>query len=243
MEKLLDGRSAIVTGSGKGLGAALASALAVDGARVLVASRDAERANATVAAIRARGGCAAGVAADLTVPGEPERVVQAALDEFGSVDILVNNAGVFIWKKLIDVSAADWDLTLATNLSAPFHLLQAAARVMIRQGRGGSIINIASIHGRIAEGEVVPHCAAKFGLIGLTQAAAAALRDHDIRVNAVCPGAIEPDSADRRGASPREKVTQADIASLTVYLASDLARSITGATMEAYGSTRTEIKP
>ncbi len=242
MEKLLDGRSAIVTGSGQGLGAALASALAVDGARVLVASRSAEKANATALAIRARGGSAAAVAADLTAPDGPQRVVQAALDEFGSVDILVNNAGIYIWKKLIDVSAADWDRTIATNLTAPFQMIQATAKVMIRQGRGGSIVNIASIHGRIAEGDVVPHCAAKFGLIGLTQAVAAALREHDIRVNAVCPGSIEPDSANRRGASPREKVTQADIASLTVYLASDLARSITGAAMEAYGSTRASIQ-
>jgi NAD(P)-dependent dehydrogenase (short-subunit alcohol dehydrogenase family) len=113
---------------------------------------------------------------------------------------------------------------------------------MIEQGRGGSIINITSIHGTVGDPNVVAHCASKFGLEGLTQASAEALREYDIRVNAIAPGAIEEDSGDRRGESPQRKVTQADVATLVVYLASDLGRSVTGATLQAFGSTRKVIK-
>jgi NAD(P)-dependent dehydrogenase (short-subunit alcohol dehydrogenase family) len=242
MEKLLAGKRAIVTGSGQGLGAAIAGALAADGARVLVTSRSAQKLEAVMQGIRAQGGESSGLEVDLAEPDAPERVIQAALDRFAGVDILINNAGVFVWRKLLELPRSDWDQTIATNLSAPFFLIQAAGKVMARQGQGGAIVNIGSIHSRVAEAEVVPHCAAKFGLIGLTQAAAAALREHDIRVNAICPGSIDSESADRRGGSPREKVTQADIASLAVYLVSDLARSITGSIIDAFGSTRVIIK-
>lgn len=242
MEKLLAGKRAIVTGSGQGLGSAIAGALAADGARLLVISRSAEKVEAVVQGIKRQGGEAFGVQEDLADPDAADRVIQAALDRFAGVDILVNNAGVFVWRKLLEFPREDWDRTIATNLSAPYFLIQAAGRVMARQGQGGAIVNVGSIHSRVAEAEVVAHCAAKFGLIGLTQAAAAALREHDVRVNAICPGSIEPESADRRGSSPREKVTQADIASLTVYLVSDLSRSITGSIIDAFGSTRIAIK-
>jgi NAD(P)-dependent dehydrogenase (short-subunit alcohol dehydrogenase family) len=135
-----------------------------------------------------------------------------------------------------------WDQTLATNLSAPFFLTQAAARAMVGQGRGGAIVNIGSIHGSVGDPNVVAHCASKFGLVGLTRAAAEALREFDIRVNALAPGAIEPNSPGRRGESLAHKVTEADVATLVVYLASDLARSITGAVIDMFGSTRTVIK-
>ena len=242
MEKLLSDRCAIVTGAGQGLGAAIAGTLAADGARVLVVSRRADRVDRTVAKIKERGGVAAGATIDLVEPGAGERAVEAAVKQFGGLDILVNCAGVFVWKKFLDLTPQDWDRTLATNLSAPFHLLQAAARVMISQGRGGAVVNIGSIHSRLGDPDVAAHCAAKFGLIGLSESAAAALREHDIRVNVICPGAIESDSADRRGSTPRQKVTQADIATLTSYLVSDLARSITGSAMDAFGSTRAAIK-
>jgi NAD(P)-dependent dehydrogenase (short-subunit alcohol dehydrogenase family) len=242
VEKLLAGKRAIVTGSGQGLGSAIAGALAADGARLLVISRSAEKVEAVVQGIKRQGGEAFGVQEDLADPDAADRVIQAALDRFAGVDILVNNAGVFVWRKLLEFPREDWDRTIATNLSAPYFLIQAAGRVMARQGQGGAIVNVGSIHSRVAEAEVVAHCAAKFGLIGLTQAAAAALREHDVRVNAICPGSIEPESADRRGSSPREKVTQADIASLTVYLVSDLSRSITGSIIDAFGSTRIAIK-
>jgi 3-oxoacyl-[acyl-carrier protein] reductase len=179
---------------------------------------------------------------DLTDPAAPARIVATTVELLGGIDILVNNAGTFIYRGLLDLTQEDWDSTLATNLSAPFFLLQAVARVMVEQRRGGAIVNIASIHGKVAEAEVAAQAAAKSGLIGLTQAAAAALRDHDIRVNAVCPGAIEPDSPDRLSLTPRNKVTQGDVATLVAYLVSDLAGPITGSAIDVFGSTHTEIK-
>ncbi len=243
MGKLLEGKRAIVTGAGQGLGLAVSLALAVDGAKVLLTSRSAEKARASVEWIRARGAEAEGMEVDLLAPGAPERVVQAAVERFGGVEVLVNNAGFFQWRKFLELSGEEWSQTIDTNLSAPFLLTQAVARVMVRQGRGGAIVNIASIHARVADAEATAQSAAKFGLLGLTYSAAAALREHDIRVNAICPGSIEPDSAERRAPSPREKVTQADIATMVSYLASDLARSITATAIDVFGGTQVEIKP
>ncbi|MBI4601741.1 MAG: SDR family oxidoreductase [Planctomycetes bacterium] len=242
MNRLLEEKVAIVTGGGRGLGSAIARALAADGARVLAVSRTEEACRQVAGAVVAKGGAAEALAADVTAPGVAETVVRAAVGRFGGLDVLVNCAGVFVWKRLLELTADDWTRTIATNLSAPFFLIQEAAKVMIDRGRGGSIINITSIHGAVADPNVAAHCASKFGLEGLTRAAAEALREVDIRVNAIAPGSMEPDSAEKRGESPRRKVTQADVATLAVYLASDLARSITGATIEAYGSTRTTIK-
>jgi NAD(P)-dependent dehydrogenase (short-subunit alcohol dehydrogenase family) len=242
MTKLLENKTAIVTGGGKELGFAIARGLAIDGAKVLVVSRSEESARNAVSLIEDRGGIAAPCSEDVTSPGAAERITAAALARFARIDILVNSAGVFIWKDLLEVTTEDWSRTIATNLTAAFSLTQAVAKVMVEQGHGGSIVNITSIHGAEAEANVVPHCASKFGLVGLTRAAAEALRVHDIRVNAVAPGSIEPGSFDRPGESPRQKVTQCDVAHLVVYLASDLSRSITGSVLNAYGNTRTVIK-
>jgi 3-oxoacyl-[acyl-carrier protein] reductase len=242
MAKLLDDKAAIVTGASQGLGLAIATALAVDGAKVLMVARDERNLAEAAAGVREIGGTAAIAAADITKGGAPQEIVERALAEFGRVDILVNNAGVFVWKQLFDLDSADWDRTIATNLSAPFHLLRAASKVMVEKGAGGSIVNIASIHGVVGDANVVPHCAAKFGLVGLTRAAADALREHGVRVNAIAPGSIAPGSADRWGAGPAQKVTQADIASLVVYLSSHFSRTVTGAVIEMYGSTHTVIK-
>ncbi len=242
VHKLLENRRAVVTGASRGLGLAIARALAVDGASVLCAGRSEELAAKAAAGVREAGGTAAHIAVDLADPESADRIVNAALEELGGVDVLVNNAGVFVWKGFLDIDREDFDRTIAVNLAAPFHLAQRVARVMIKQGEGGSIINVASIHGKVADPNVVAHCASKFGLIGLTKSMADALREHRIRVNAICPGSIEPDSAGRRSTSPREKVTQGDVATLAVFLASDLAHAITGAAIDMPGSTRVEIK-
>lgn len=247
MSKLLDNKVAIVTGASKGLGLAIASALGTDGAKVLMVSRTEERLAGAADTVRRSGAEAATLGADITVPGSAAAVVNAALARFGRLDILVNNAAVFLWKKVFDLEPEDWYRTIATNLSAPFFLVQEAARVMAGlgngdKGQGGAVVNIASIHGTHVDPNMIPQCASKFGLVGLTRACAAALREFNIRVNAIAPGAIEPDSADRRGESPARKVTQADVATMTVYLVSDLARSISGAVVEMYGSTRNVIK-
>ena len=242
MAKLLDDKVAIVTGASRGLGKAISRALGVDGARVLLVARREDQVEEAAVQVEEAGGVASALVGDVTADGAADEIVDAALAQFGRLDILVNNAAVFVWKDFLELAADDWDRTLATNLSAPFHLTRAAGRVMSDQSGGGSIINIASVHGLTGDAKVVPHCASKFGLVGLTKASAEALREFDIRVNAIAPGAIEPDSADRWGAAPSQKVTQADIASLTVYLSSHLSRSITGSVIEMNGSTRNLIK-
>lgn len=242
MARLLEGKVAIVTGGSQGLGQAIATALGVDGARVLLVARRPEALEMAAAQVRKLGGDAEVHAADITQKDIAHEVVEMARKRFGHLDILVNCAGVFVWRKFFDLTSDEWHRTIDTNLSAPFFLTQEAARAMAERGRGGSIINIGSIHGAIGDPHVVPHCAAKFGVVGLTKAAAEALREHHIRVNAIAPGAIEPDSANRRGETPNRKVTQADIATLVVYLASDLAKTITGSVVDMYGSTHPVIR-
>ncbi len=242
MTKLLENKTALVTGGGGGLGLAICQALATDGARIVAVGRDESKIESTVRLVRELGGLAEAISADLTDSDAPERLVNETVSHFGGIDILVNCAGVFIWKKFLDQTREDWDTTVATNLSAPFFLTQQVARVMIEQGRGGSILNIVSIHGKMGDGNTVSHCAAKSGLVGLTKATAEALREHDIRVNGLSPGMIAADSGARRGASPREAVTQRDLATLTVFLVSDLARTVTGTVVDAFGGTRSVIK-
>ena len=242
MTKLLEDKTALVTGGGGGLGLAICQALATDGARIVAVGRDESKIESTVRLVRELGGLAEAISADLTDSDAPERIVNETVSHFGGIDILVNCAGVFIWKKFLDQTREDWDTTVATNLSAPFFLTQQVARVMIEQGRGGSILNIVSIHGKMGDGDTVSQCAAKSGLVGLTKATAEALREHDIRVNGLSPGMIAADSGARRGASPREAVTQRDLATLTVFLVSDLARTVTGTVVDAFGGTRSVIK-
>jgi NAD(P)-dependent dehydrogenase (short-subunit alcohol dehydrogenase family) len=231
-----------VTGASQGLGAAIALAFGIDGARVLLVARREPELRKVAETIQSAGGEAAVFSADITTGGASSRIVDACLGQYGGLDILVNCAGEFVWQKFFDLSPDDWNRTVATNLSAPFFLTQEAARVMANQSRGGAIVNIASIHAEVGDPHVVPQCASKFGLVGLTRAAAEALREYNVRINAISPGAIEPDSSLRRGESPQDKVTEADIASLVVYLSSDLARSVTGTIVDMYGSTRRVIK-
>ena len=242
MNQLLEDKIALVTGGGGGLGTAICLALAADGARIVAAGRDASKLDDTAGQVRGQGGLAATCPADITEVDTPGRLVTETLSHFGGIDILVNCAGVFVWKKFLDQTREDWETTMATNVGAPFFLTQEVARVMIEQGRGGAILNIVSIHGKLGDANLVSHCAAKFALVGLTQASAEALREYDIRVNGVSPGMIAADSASRRGTSLGEPVTQRDLATLAVFLVSDLARTITGTVVDAFGSTRAAIK-
>ena len=241
MSGKLENKVAVITGGSGGLGLSVAHAFIREGAKVVLLGRNEERlAKAKASVTDADGEC-------LTVlanAAEPETIVTAlktAEDHFGSVDVLVNSAGVFIWKGFLDLEPEHWHNTIESNLSAAFFATQAFAKQAVAAERGGSVINISSIHGSVGDGGVVPHCASKFGLIGLTEASAEALRKNGIRVNCVSPGAIEPDSGDRNGESLKAQVTQGELAQMCVFLASDQSGNLTGTNINAFGVTRPVI--
>jgi meso-butanediol dehydrogenase/(S,S)-butanediol dehydrogenase/diacetyl reductase len=199
------GKVAIVTGSGRqgGLGAAIAARLAEGGAKLVIHDRgespgaDAAQLGspreiaAVVAAIAARGGTAAGCAADLLAEADCERLVAFALETFGRLDFLINNAGVgFLFSPLLETRAEDWDRVLGVNLRGAFLMIKHAGRQMVAQGTGGRIVSIASVAAKRGRPRVGAYAASKHGLIGLTRVAAAELAPHAITVNAVCPNHV-----------------------------------------------------
>ena len=238
----LKDKKVIITGGSQGLGYAIARRLLGEEATVLLVSRSEDKLREAAKSLGGAGGGVSTHSADICDPSKAAEIVDRSVQELGGLDVLVNCAGVFVWRNALELPAEDFDRTIATNLSAPFYLSQAAARTMVEQGGGGSIVNVSSIHGKVPDPNVVAHCASKFGLIGMSKSLAEALREHDIRVNAICPGAIEPESADRYSVGPKETTTQADIARIVSYLASDASRSMTGAAIDIYGNTHTTIQ-
>jgi 3-oxoacyl-[acyl-carrier protein] reductase len=230
----LGGRVALVTGSTRGIGRAIAESLAGAGARVAVVGRDADRARQTAASIssEARGyGCDVGeVAAVTSLIGSVEK-------DFGALDILVNNAGLNRDNLLMRLKDDDWDTVLNANLRGAFVAMRAATRGMMKR-RWGRIINIASVVGVVGNKGQSNYAASKAGLIGLTKSVAKELASRNILANVVAPGFIETDmtSAMTDEAKktlftqiPLERLgTPADVANLVTFLASDLASYITG---------------
>ncbi|HEY8414543.1 MAG TPA: 3-oxoacyl-[acyl-carrier-protein] reductase, partial [Thermaerobacter sp.] len=236
---ILDRRTALVTGGSRGIGRAIAEALAAEGARVAINYRNsAAAAEEVVAAIRARGGEALAIQADVADGQQATRLVEQAVEAFGGrLDILVNNAGITRDALLLRMKPEQWDEVLDTNLRSLFFTCKAAARVMLRQ-RAGRIINIASVVGLTGNAGQVNYVAAKAGVIGFTRALARELGSRGITVNAIAPGLIATDmteqlSAEHRGALEQRIAlgrlgTPEDVAHAAVFLASDRAAYITG---------------
>jgi NAD(P)-dependent dehydrogenase (short-subunit alcohol dehydrogenase family) len=237
----LDGLAALVTGADRGVGKGIAQALARAGARVAVnyhLARD--LADATVDELQSLGAEAFAVQADVSAARDVTHMVDTVVERFGRIDLLVNNAGVQTWKPLLEVTEAEWDLVIDTNLKGCFLCMQASALKMKAQGRG-SIINIGSGSNKIAFPALVAYTASKGGIEMLTKVAAVELGPHGIRVNCVAPGAIEiertrlehPDYAGFWGGiTPLRRVgTPDDVGSAVVALASDESRFITGQTI------------
>jgi NAD(P)-dependent dehydrogenase (short-subunit alcohol dehydrogenase family) len=184
----LDGRVALITGGNRGLGFAMAQALAEAGAKVVVTSRQEERAMESAAAIAgATGQRTLGLRVDVNDTEQIETMIQSVVNEFGRIDILVNNAGINIRKPVEELDEASWDLVQDTNLKAPFLCSRAAARYM-KQQRHGRIINLSSMMGLIALPERSAYCSSKGGLIQLTRVLALEWAAYNITVNALCPG-------------------------------------------------------
>jgi NAD(P)-dependent dehydrogenase (short-subunit alcohol dehydrogenase family) len=237
----LESKVALVTGASKGVGKGIALELARAGAQVVVNyNRDGAGAEATVAEIRGMGREAFSVQADVGVAADVDRMFAQALERFPRLDILVNNAGVQTWKPLLDLTEAEWDRTIDTNLKGCFLCTQRAARHMRERGRG-RIINIGSGCNRIAFPNLVDYTASKGGIEMFTKVAAVELGRYQITVNCVAPGAVEIErtkleAGDYAGTwaklTPLGRVGQpADVARAVVFLASDAAEFITGQTI------------
>jgi 3-oxoacyl-[acyl-carrier protein] reductase len=232
----LSGRAAVVTGSTRGIGRAIAGTLADSGARVAVVGRDRAKAQAVAAEI---GGSerAQGFACEISSPASVAALIDEAERAFGSVDILVNNAGLTRDNVLFRLKDDDWNTVLDANLRGAFVAIRAAARGMIKR-RWGRIVNMASVVGIVGNKGQANYAASKAGLIGLTKSVAKELASRNVLANAVAPGFIETDmtaemSADARTALtaqiPLERLgTPADIAGMVAFLASEHAAYITG---------------
>jgi len=192
-EQSLTGKCALVTGAFGGLGRHFALTLATAGASVALAGRRMNVGQKVAAEIRAAGGRASIHAMDVTDPESVRAAIEDAAGELGPVTILVNNAGVAVTKPFLDVTETDWASVVDVNLNGAWRVAQATARHMKANGRGGSIINIASITGLRVAGSISSYVASKAGLIQLTKAMALELARFNIRVNALAPGYIETD--------------------------------------------------
>ena len=238
------GRHVLVTGASRGIGRAIALAFAGEGARVSAIARTASALEDLRRAAGASGGTIAARVCDVADRAWVEATLAEARRDDGPVDVLVNNAGTFLWKPFAAVTPDDWDRVLTTNLTAAFNLCRAVVPEMVAR-RGGRIVNIASIHGLHGDANLTAHCAAKFGLVGFTEALARELRENNVTVNAVCPGTTENREPDQpaRAAPLAEKLRPEDVASAVLWLASDDASGVTGAAIEVYGGTHLKIQP
>jgi len=238
------GRHVIVTGASRGIGRAIALAFAGESARVSAVARTASALDELRRAAATAEGTIAARVCDVSDRSQVEATLADARRDDGPVDVLVNNAGTFLWKPFTNLGPEEWDRVIATNLTAAFHLCRAVVPEMVAR-RGGRIVNIASIHGLHGDANLTAHCAAKFGLVGFTQALAREMRENNVTVNAVCPGTTENREPDQpaRAAPLAEKLRPEDVASAVLWLASDDAAGITGAAIEIYGGTQLRIQP
>jgi NAD(P)-dependent dehydrogenase (short-subunit alcohol dehydrogenase family) len=242
----LEGRSALITGASSGLGRAFADMLARAGAAVALAARRRDSLEEARQQIEAAGGRAIAVAMDVTNAGSVAAAVDDAAQWQGRLDILINNAGVTLTKPFLELSEAEWDRQVDTNLKGAFLVAQAAAKIMRQQASGGAIVNIASILGLRVAGQVAAYLTSKAGVVHLTKGMALELARHRIRVNALCPGYIETDLnraffASDTGSALIKRIPQRRLGQLSelegplLLLCSDAGSYMTGAVLAVDG--------
>jgi NAD(P)-dependent dehydrogenase (short-subunit alcohol dehydrogenase family) len=238
-------RTAFVTGGSYGVGAATALALAREGYDVAVWATRAENLDATVAKLAATGARVVPIVLDLRSQSSIERALADVISAFGHLDLLLNNAGANLRKLATDVTWAEWDAVMATNLTGAFFLTQQVGRRLIADGRPGAIVNLSSTHGLVGAAERSVYGISKGALIQMTRMLAIEWAQHGIRLNAIVPGRLDTASPSRaaRTTDPnyieamlariplKRMATVDEVAAAVCYLASPQAASITGQTL------------
>ena len=231
------GKTALITGSARGIGRAIAERLASEGARIIISDVLEDVAQNTVKEFKAKGYDAVAIKADVSSFADAGRLIDEAIKQYETLDIVVNNAGITRDTLMLRMKEADWDAVLNVNLKGAFLVTQAASKVMIKQ-RSGRIVNISSVVGRMGNAGQTNYAASKAGLIGLTKAAAKELASRGITVNAIAPGFIKSEMTDKMPEAARERLSGGiplgrlglpeDVAAVTAFLVSDDAAYITG---------------
>ncbi|AFM19808.1 dehydrogenase of unknown specificity, short-chain alcohol dehydrogenase like protein [Mycolicibacterium chubuense NBB4] len=232
----LNGKTAMVTGGGSGIGAAIVSAFAVKGARVAVVDLNGDAATGTAAAV---GNDSRGFACDVADPASVTATVDDVLAAFGGIDILVNSAGIVMLAPAEDLSLEAWDKTVDVNLKGTFLVCQVVGRHMLAAGHG-AIVNMASQAATVALDQHVAYCASKFGVVGVSKVLAAEWGGRGVRVNTISPTVVLTELGHKAWDGPRGEALKQlipvgrfaypnEIAAAAVFLASDAAAMITGA--------------
>ena len=233
----LTGKVAIVTGSSRGIGHAIAETLAKAGAKVMISSRNAGDCDRVVTEFQALGYTVSGFAADVADTASAQQLVQKTIDTWGDIHIVVNNAGIARDNLIMRMKESDWDTVMAVNLKSIFNVSQAAIRPMLK-ARGGRIINITSVVGQMGNPGQTNYAASKAGIIGFTKSLAREIASRNITVNAVAPGYITTEMTANLNDEAKKRLMDqiplgrigetTDVANLVLFLASDLASYITG---------------
>jgi NAD(P)-dependent dehydrogenase (short-subunit alcohol dehydrogenase family) len=245
---LLEGKIAIITGAGRGIGRAEALAMVKEGAKVVVndlggaldgTGKQAMVADEVVNEVVAMGGQAVADYSDVGTLEGVDNMIWRAVSKFGRVDIMVNNAGILRDKMLLNMEENDWDLVQKVHAKGTFLCTRAAGRIMRTQGQGGVILNTTSMSGLIGNAGQANYSFAKAGMYGFTKTTAAELGRYGIRVHAICPNAYTRMTANLPGLKgiTEEMLNPATIAPLAVFLASDLSKNLTGRVILAHGGT------
>jgi NAD(P)-dependent dehydrogenase (short-subunit alcohol dehydrogenase family) len=252
----LENRVALITGAGSGIGRATALRLAQEGAKIAVVDWNSTTAGETVQLIENLGGTSLFIHADVSKVADTERIVTETVTHFGELNILVNDAAVMVEKTAVDTTEEDWDRIVGVNLKGTFFCAKYAVLQFRRQGKGGVIVNMASVNSFFAEGGIAAYCATKGGIAQLTRALATDHSSEGIRVNAICPGWIEtPMNAKFFALGPhiREQAGRLhslgrigqpeEVANAVLYLASDEASFVTGSLLTVDGGFSAGLAP